>query len=196
MPLPLLTLLAAAGLGWKVWKTGAPRKVFFSFHYADIWKVNQVRKSWVTRDGARAAGFFDNSLRETAKTHRESEIRDLIDRRLADTEVTAVLIGSGTYARRWVRYEIEQSAIRGNGLLGIFIHRLGEPKRGGQRRRVARIGRNPFARIVLDDETGMTLDEYVPTYDWRIDEGYSNLREWVRAAPSLAEILRKHRRWG
>jgi len=59
MPLPLLALTAAAGFAWKIWKSGAPRKVFFSFHYADIWKVQQVRNCWVTRDGPRAAGCFD-----------------------------------------------------------------------------------------------------------------------------------------
>lgn len=195
MAWPLLAA-AAAGIAAKVWKSGDPRKVFFSFHYDDIWKVQQVRNSWVTHPSMRAAGFFDKSLRESARTHRESEIRRMIDRRLAATEVTAVLIGSGTFARQWVRYEIEQSALRGNGLLGIYIHNLREPKRRGHRRRTGRRGRSPFSRILLDSQTGATLDEYVPTYDWSADDGYANLREWVREAPTLEQILREHSMFG
>lgn len=196
MPLPLLAAAGAAGFVWKIWKSGQPRKVFFSFHYADIWKVNQVKNSWLTHPSMRVAGFFDRSLREVAKTHRESEIRKLIDRRLAETEVTVVLIGSGTYARKWVRYEIEQSALRGNGLLAIHIHNLKGPKKGDRRRREHRKGRNPLSRIRFDVESDATLDEYVPTFDWVIDDGYVSLGNWVREAPTLKEIRRKHDRYG
>lgn len=196
MPWPLLAAAAATGFAWKVWRSGDPRKVFFSFHYDDIWKVQQVKNSWVTHPSMRAAGFFDRSLREAAKTNRESEIRRMIDRRLAETEVTAVLIGSGTFARKWVRYEIEQSALRGNGLLGIHIHNLKEPKRSRRRRRASRQGRNPFSRILLDSETGVTLGDYVPMYDWYVDDGYANLRDWVREAPTLKQIVRDYRRYG
>ena len=35
-----------------------------------------------------------------------------------------VLIGAETANRPWVKYEIEQSIARKNGLLGIYIHRL------------------------------------------------------------------------
>lgn len=36
--------------------------------------------------------------------------------------MTAVLIGSQTYARRWVHYEVMKSIERGNGLLAIHIN--------------------------------------------------------------------------
>ncbi len=36
------------------------------------------------------------------------------------TSVTCVLIGSQTANSRWVKYEIEQSIEKGNGLLGIY----------------------------------------------------------------------------
>ena len=43
------------------------RRVFFSFHYErDIWRVNVVRNSWLTK-GREAAGFWDASLWEEAK---------------------------------------------------------------------------------------------------------------------------------
>lgn len=156
---------------------------FFSFHYDDVWKVNQVRNSWVTHPNARSAGFFDQSLFEKARTSSESVLRDMIDDGLEDTDVTVVLIGERTHSRSWVQYEIEQSAVRGNRLLGIDIHEL-----RGTNGRCGRRGRSPFMKIEID-EYGMTLDECVPVYDWVSEDGYINLREWVRDAPTLEKIL-------
>lgn len=100
------------------------RRVFFSFHYQrDIWRVNIVRNSWVTRD-REAAGYWDASLWEKTKLQGEIALRRLIDDGLDRTSVTAVLIGSETYARRWIRYEIVKSLERGNGLFGIHIHNI------------------------------------------------------------------------
>jgi hypothetical protein len=45
----------------------------------------------------------------------------LIDKGLAGTSVTVVLIGAQTSQRKYVDYEIAQSIARGNGLLGIYI---------------------------------------------------------------------------
>ena len=36
------------------------RRVFFSFHYErDIWRVNQVRHTWITKDSIEEAGYID-----------------------------------------------------------------------------------------------------------------------------------------
>jgi hypothetical protein len=159
--------------------------VFFSFHYADIWRVNQIKKSWVTQRDNRAAGFFDYSLEEVAKTRGPAAVRDLIDDALDGTEVTVVLVGAKTATRRWVKYEIEQSALRGNGLVAVSIHNL-----KGANRRTGIPGNNPFANFKLDDDGFYTLDEYVPEYDWHIDDGYQNFGEWLREAPTFEEIMR------
>ena len=39
-----------------------------------------------------------------------------------NTSVTCVLAGTDTWRRRWVRYEIARSVIRGNGLLTVYVH--------------------------------------------------------------------------
>jgi hypothetical protein len=97
------------------------RRVFFSFHYGrDIWRANQVRNSWVTQD-REAAGFFDASLWEKAKTKGQDAIERLIDGALQNTSVTVVLIGSQTAGRRYIAYEIQQSFARGNGMLGVYM---------------------------------------------------------------------------
>ncbi len=103
------------------------RRVYFAFHYQnDIWRVNQVRQSWRYRHEAEreAEGFFDASLWETSKRTNEESLKRLMRDGLNNTSVTCVLAGAQTYARRWVRYEIAQSVVRGNGLLTVHIHGL------------------------------------------------------------------------
>ncbi|HWR15637.1 MAG TPA: TIR domain-containing protein [Terriglobales bacterium] len=99
------------------------RRVFFSFHYEDIWRVNVVRNSHVV-EGCSAAGFQDASMWEEAKKKGDAAIKKLIEAGLSGTSVTAVLIGPHTYSREYVNYEIERSIERGNGLLGIYIHQI------------------------------------------------------------------------
>ena len=100
------------------------RRVFFSFHYEeDIWRASNVRMSGEFDARARV-GWDDASLWEEAKRKGPAEIRRLIDAGLKGTSVTAVLIGTETASRPWVKYEIEKSVERGNGLLGIRIHSI------------------------------------------------------------------------
>lgn len=102
----------------------AGRQTFFSFHYErDVWRATTVRKS-STVDASAAAGWSDKSLWEEAKAKGDDAIKKLIDEGLAGTSVTAVLIGSETASRKWVKYEIQQSIARGNGILGVYIHKL------------------------------------------------------------------------
>ncbi|MES0022310.1 MULTISPECIES: TIR domain-containing protein [unclassified Mesorhizobium] len=99
-------------------------RTFFSFHYQrDIWRVNIVRNSNII-DGAAAAGWHDASLWEEAKRQGDAAIKRLIDKGLERTSVTVVCIGAQTASRKYVGYEIEQSALRGNLLLGVRIHHL------------------------------------------------------------------------
>lgn len=97
------------------------RRVFLSFHYHDLWRVNVVRNSGVI-EGLSAAGFHDESLWEETKRRGDEAVRKLIDSGLDGTSVTVVLIGAETANRTYVSYEIEKSIAQGNGLLGIRIN--------------------------------------------------------------------------
>ena len=100
------------------------RRVFCSFHYErDVWRATNVRNSGRVEASA-AAGWDDASLWERAKGKGRREIERLIEEGLRGTSVTAVLIGTETATRPWVDYEIEQSIRKGNGLLGVRIHRI------------------------------------------------------------------------
>jgi hypothetical protein len=139
------------------------RRVFFSFHYGgDVWRASSIRKSGQF-DAVAAAGWNDASLWEEAKKTGDAEIRRLIDCGLTGTSVTAVVIGAETASRKWVKYEIEKSIERGNGLLGVRIHNCkNEHGQKGKR------GAVPKA----------LTDGGYHVYDW----DSSNLGRWVELA--------------
>jgi len=103
-----------------------PKRVFFSFHYQEVidFRANVVRQHWMTKPDREDAGFFDASVWETTKRTGSLAIKRLINGGLDGTSVTCVLVGSQTYARPWVRYEILKSFRRGNGLLAVHINSI------------------------------------------------------------------------
>lgn len=99
------------------------RRVFFSFDYNHVWKVNQIR-SMTNIIGTAAAGFQDASLWEEAKKKGDKEIKKMIDKALENTSVTVVCVTYGTAQRKYINYEIDKSLEKGNGLVAIQIHHL------------------------------------------------------------------------
>ena len=158
------------------------RRVFFSFHYErDIWRVNQVRNSWVTQDRI-SAGFWDASLWEEAKRKGDAAIKKMINEGLLNTSVTAVLIGSETSNRNYVSYEITESYKRGNGLLGIYIHNLKDVRQSKDLK-----GTNPFDQFyITQQDRKIYFSNIYPTYDWINDDGYHNFGYWIDAAAKKA----------
>ncbi|MHB1290645.1 MAG: TIR domain-containing protein [Sulfuricella sp.] len=142
------------------------RKVFFSFKYEDVTRAMVVRKSAVTK-GEEAAGFIDKADFEKIKKQGDQAIKNWIDAQLKGTTVTAVLVGAETCASRWVKYEIEQSIKRGNGLLGIDISKI----KDFNGKTSERCGKIPVG-----------YDFYL----WNNDDGYNKLGDWVEKAAKAA----------
>lgn len=96
------------------------RSVYFAFDYEDVksFRANVVRNSYVCN----RLKFKDSSIWEEAKEKGVGKIKELIDNSLVGTSVTCVLIGTGTYNRRYVRYEIVKSFTQNKGLLGVGIN--------------------------------------------------------------------------
>ena len=119
------------------------KRVYFAFHYQDVidLRANVVRKHNVV-GGASAAGYFDHSIWEEAKRTSPQALKRLINSELENTTVTAVLIGSDTWARRWVRYEIMKSIERGNRVLGVHINSI-----KGRDQLTKPLGPNPFDNL-------------------------------------------------
>jgi hypothetical protein len=99
-------------------------RVFFSFHYQDVieFRANVVRNHWVAKPNRTAAGFYDASLWEDTKKQGKTALKRLINSGVDNTSNTCVLIGSSTYARPWVRYELLKSFKRGNHIFGVLIN--------------------------------------------------------------------------
>jgi hypothetical protein len=150
------------------------RRVFFSFHYDnDIFRANQVRNSNVVV-GTDVAGFFDHSEYEEAKKKGKEGIQRMILKHLENTTVTVVLIGTDTANRPWVKYEIEQSIARKNGLLGVYIHHLKDQNQQTS-------PRGPKPSVAWNVE--------FPAYDW--DRDLDHFRREIEAAGKRADALRK-----
>lgn len=102
-------------------------RVFFTFHYQDVidFRANVVRNHWLTKPDREAAGFYDASLWENTKNEGgDASLKRLINGGLENTSNTTILIGSATYARPWVRYEILKSFMRGNHIFGVHINSI------------------------------------------------------------------------
>lgn len=135
------------------------KRVYFAFHYQDVidFRANVVRRHNFT-GGVETAGYYDHSIWESAKKTNALALKRLINSELEGTSVTAVLIGSLTYERPWVRYEIFRSLARGNALLGIHINAI---KGKDQLTKVA--GPNPFdflGATISNDGTKAFPTEY------------------------------------
>jgi hypothetical protein len=106
------------------------RKTFFSFHYQeDVWRVMNVRNCLVVSKDQEAEGFYDGSVFEASKKESDEALKTFLRNGLKNTSVTCVLAGQYTAARRWVRYEIVRSVLKGNGLLTVDIHGLRNGKK-------------------------------------------------------------------
>ncbi|MFJ9670649.1 TIR domain-containing protein [Streptomyces sp. NPDC101221] len=140
------------------------RRTFFSFHYErDVWRATNVRKSSQFLTSVDSE-WIDASLWEDAKLTGDMALKRLMDNAITGTSVTAVLIGADTYRRRWVRYEIERSIEKGNGLFGIYIHNIRD-------------------QSGWTDSKGMNpLPSHCRTYDWVYDDGRNMLGNWVSLA--------------
>jgi hypothetical protein len=126
-------------------------RVYFAFHYQDVidFRANVVRKHWVTKLNREQAGFFDASLWEEAEKTSDLAIKRMINSGLDGTSVTCVLVGSKTYERRWVQYEIFKSLAKGNALFGVNINAI-----WGRDCMPKALGPNPFKYLgynVSDD---------------------------------------------
>lgn len=116
------------------------KRVFFSFHYKDVidFRANVVRNHRTTK--GKSAGYFDASIWEDAKKDSPLALKRLINKELENTSVTAVLIGSDTFNRRWVNYEIIKSVSKGNKIIGIHINSV-----KGKDEKTKQNGLNPFS---------------------------------------------------
>lgn len=142
------------------------RKVFFSFQYEDVHRAMNVRNSNVIASDQKV-GFIDKADFEEVERQGDAAIKKWINDQLNGTTVTVVLVGATTDKSKWVKYEIEQSIARGNGILTIDISQISD----------------------LNGKTTTCCGLRVPGathYLWNKDNGRENLGKWVEAAAKAA----------
>lgn len=122
------------------------KRVFFSFHYDDVssFRANVVRKHHVVSPEDSEAVYFDASVWEEARKQGDVALKGLINGAIENTSVTCVLIGSETYDRDWVAYEIFKSIEKGNHLLGVHINGIKD-----KYQQTKANGSNPFEELGL-----------------------------------------------
>lgn len=155
------------------------RRVFFSFQYKnDVWRAMQVRNSWVIKDDRKASGFIDAAAFEELKKKGDDSIKRWIRDQLVGTSVTVVLIGKDTSNREYIKYELEKSWEKGNGILGIYVHNL-KDKDGYTSKK----GDNSFGPIFTSykDDKKYFFERF-KTFNWKTDDGYNNIGKWIEEA--------------
>jgi MTH538 TIR-like domain (DUF1863) len=114
--------------------------------------------------------FYDSSLWESRRLEGEASLKQLMRDGVSYTSAVCVLIGTETWSRRWVRYEITRAIIDNRGLLGVHLNNINHHQTGGTHP----LGQNPFDYLAIGKEqTHPLLPAKYYIYVW----SYSR---WVR----------------
>ena len=131
------------------------KKVFFSFHYQDVidFRANVVRNHGNFKLNKDEAGFYDSSIWEEAKKTSDLALKRLINKGIQNTSNTCVLVGTHTFERRWVDYEIMKSLKKGNHIFGVHINGIKD-----KNQKTKSQGNNPLYYLGYSiDKTGKKL---------------------------------------
>jgi len=157
------------------------KRVFFSFHYEDVidFRANVVRNHWLTKPNSQVAGFFDASIWEEEKKTSSLALKRLINRGLDNTSNTCVLIGSETYKRPWVRYELLKSLKKGNHIFAIHVNGI-----KCRNKETKTLGKNPL------DYVGVFAKDY-DSYHLI----YKNNNKWYyyKEIDGVSQVNKKHK---
>ncbi len=175
-------LVAGSLLGGVIGATNIKEKkmakipVFYSFHFDnDVMRVQQVRNIGTIEGNSPTTPNEWEKLKRTG----ESAVKNWIDNNMKYKRCVIVLIGSDTYGRPWIKYEIEKAWNDGKALLGVYIHNLKCPRNG-----ICRKGKNPFDEFTFSD--GRKLSSVVQCYDPNQSNAYqdiaNNIANWINHA--------------
>ena len=159
------------------------RRVFFSFYYEnDLSRALVVKNNWALKENEES-GLINKGEFERIKRDGEESIRRWIDKQLAGTSVTVVLIGSETLDSEYVQYEIEKSYERGNAIIAL---KIGKVKNLSQKTSISQ----SVVKIVGKKANGELLwfDEIIDgEYDYIKNDGYNNLEQWIENVDKVKE---------
>lgn len=150
------------------------RNVFYSFHFDnDVFRVQQIRNMGIIEGDQPVSPNTWEQLKRTS-----GGVEKWIDDNMRGKSCVVVLIGTQTYARPWVTYEIKKAWADGKGLFGIHVHNLKDPKTG-----TCSMGANPFDSITFKRGGQIIVPKvYNPSATDAYGDISRNLSGWVEAA--------------
>lgn len=157
----------------------AKKSVFYSFHFDnDVMRVQQIRNMGVL-DGDEPVS--PNRWEEIKRSGNQA-VMNWIDDNMRYKKAVVVLIGTETYKRPWVQYEIKKGWNDGLGIVGIHIHNLNCPNNG----RCAQ-GLNPFDQYTISGQySNWNMGGIVPVYNPSSYDTYNtikyNIDNWIDEA--------------
>lgn len=152
------------------------RQIFYSFHYDnDVFRVQQIRNMGALEDNKPVS----HNDWETVKKGGNAAIEKWINDNMNYRSCVVVLIGTETYKRPWVKYEIQKAWRDGKGLLGIHINNLKDPRTG-----TCSKGTNPFDQFTFKDGKGnvKTIPCKTPSATDAYNDIKNNIENWVEEA--------------
>ncbi|MEJ7820687.1 MAG: TIR domain-containing protein [Chitinophagaceae bacterium] len=152
------------------------RQIFYSFHYFnDVFRVQQIRNMGSLEDNKSVS----HNEWETIKNGGDKAIEKWINDTMSYRSCVVVLIGTETYKRPWVKYEIKKAWDDGKGVLGIHINNLKDPKTG-----TCSKGTNPFDQFTFKDNKGniKTIPCKTPSSTDTYSDIKNNIENWVEEA--------------
>jgi antiphage defense system Thoeris ThsB-like protein len=97
------------------------RKVFFSFYYADDHsRIHQV----INMGAVEGQPLMSGQQWEEVEKKGDAAVQKWIDDQMKGKTCLVCLVGTNTYKRRWVGYEIKKAWAQKLGVVGIRIHGL------------------------------------------------------------------------
>ena len=135
------------------------KKIYFCFTMEDVSRAVVVKNYWESE--ANGNSEFTNPI-ELMNLEKQGvdAVKHRIIEQLEGTNVTVVLVGKETCTDPWVRFAIEKSIEKGNGLLGIDISKIKDLQGN------------------TSEPCGMIPEGY-PFYYWNMEDGKTNIIEWI-----------------
>lgn len=169
------------GLGANPFLSGltTKRRALFSFHFDDVMRVNVVRNAWkvVRPENGTGRTFYDSSLWEARQLENPDTLKRLIREGVECTSAVCVLVGTHTWSRRWVRYEIARAVVDGRGLVAVHINGIRH-----HRELVAHpSGSNPMAHMAIGkvQQHALATPSYY-LFEWT-QQGWVRYQDYTQA---------------
>jgi hypothetical protein len=169
--------------------------ILFAFdHKRDSVRAKVIVEHWRFSGTIEDTGLVSEAEWAAVAKKGEAGIRKHFDAQMRRSCVTVVLIGRETAINPWVRYQIQKSYQRGNAIIGIYVHNIRLFEEVEQEK-----GSLYFGAFGMGGKSeGAYFSQFAKIYDWRDDDGPSELANWIevaraqsgRSSPGAIEWLR------